>query len=323
MLRALLALRALVACAPQSDSIEEGCSEELAGAEYLGDTPPTLIERLNCHRTYLGLWQVGVNPRIQEATDAHLGYLAKYDALSPESEIYEPQRAALLRESRELAGSYGASPLDRMVNSGAISFVDLLTEAGVWGWPILDPPEEPDRFFDNPYVREFAFQPGLQGVGLAIGTVSDQTFGYMDAVASVPSGSNTNAPIVYPKDGQTDVPTSFRDVHAFGTDPLNRTEPWGYPITLTVSTWENTSDVYDPFTINVGQASLKAEDGQVIPITVVEPSVFLPMSLRTTVVVLPNLSLKPDTTYELSITIDTVAQPYDVLTRFTTRISGI
>lgn len=316
-LAALLA--ATTACLPQFDDLEEACLDALPGEDLLGGLDPTLAERVNCYRRYVGVWELGIDSRLQESARQHLAYMALNDVLEPTAPAYVQTRQGLISETSELPGWLADTPYGRAVKKGAVSATDALASGSVWGWFVHDARMPAEALVANPYARDALFQPLVLGAGFAQRDVSGALRAYFEVVTAMPSGVHTGSPIAYPKDGQEGVPTGWRDPWATAIEPLKRDVPWGFPITLTFSADSGTSTAYDPFGLRpVDILLVRDEDDVIVDTFLLSPRVTQPVTLRTTVVVVPKVELAPQTTYRLTARVDTVARRYDTELTFTT-----
>ncbi len=306
----------LSACLPSFPDVESACVEDPPDAG-LGPIGTDALRRINCHRRYLGLWEVDVSPRVQQAAQAHFDYLAQHAELAVDDVVVLPKRRNLLLEDPADEGFTGGDDYARMVASGAVPDDSGAALAGSWGWPVIDTSVGGDAWVAQPYARDLWLQPGIVGVGIAEGMVDGVRIAYANVFATLPSGIQTLRPIVYPRDGQEGVPPVYVDPDAPTGDPL-ATGPRGFPITLTVSTWELSTDDFNPFGVQVDAPVLRPVGGAAVAVDVLVPGPASIMPMRTTVVVLPKAPLAGNTTYELEVSLGTRVIDYEVVSTFTT-----
>lgn len=312
-------LMALMGCVPEYGSVDEGCEGGLPGAGTLGDASADTLERVNCYRRYLGLAGFGVDGNVQAAVQNHVDYLVVNKVLGDEVEEDGVRRSKLIEEAPGQTAYTGTTPFDRNVATGSIANEDVLSPAMVWGWFLHEASMSGDELIANPYVRDMVFQPTVTGVGYAEAVMVGSKRAYFDVVSRIPSGVRVSSPIVYPKDGQTGVPTSWTDVYAT-VGEVSASGTIGFPITITISGQEVSDDVFDPFGIEVVTATLSTEDGRNVPVLLDVPELIRTTVLRTTVIIAPREPLEENTTYVVDAEIDTKAFPYTVRSTFTTGV---
>jgi hypothetical protein len=307
----LLALALLAGCAPEADSVDAGCLDALPAADVLGDEPTGFLERANCWRGYLGL------PPLKPTRPAQAAVVAHRDWLVDRGEVHD--RVAMLDEAVDSEGFTGATPYDREVASGSVETGTPEGSAAVWGWYVGDASESLDRQLDHPWLRDALLQPVIVGAGYAEGSIGGARRAYLDVVAAIPSGRRTARPVVFPKDGEEDVPTAWRDPFAGPLDPLFRDTAWGYPVSITVSAQELVPTGWNPFGVSVASASIRPEGGEPVELVTRIPAAGQgALPLHTTVVLVPDRPLQPDTVYEVTAELHAVDLHWSVATSFRT-----
>ncbi|MCB9680341.1 MAG: hypothetical protein H6733_02640 [Alphaproteobacteria bacterium] len=288
----------LAACGPRFDSVDAACPASVRGSELVAPAQAALLLRISCYRRYVGLAPLTVGERVQTAAQAHLDYLAANDALEPTSDGYLATRLGLQSEVTGRDGFTGDTPFTRNLAAGAVADEGSLSRGAVWGWFLDDADITGDELMADPFAREVFLQPFVQGVGLAAGTVSGRDVAYADLVSAFPSGVHVARPVVYPRDGDTDVPVALTSRFARGNELFKPGVPMGTPITVGISSDTSTGLWYDPYGYTVVEVALTVDGSdEPIPIVSQTPSFNLPMPLRTTGVFATVAPLAPSTTY--------------------------
>lgn len=215
---------------------DEACRDNVAGGSNATDGAVELFGRVDCYRRFVGVDRARLNPRITEAVENHANYLEINDVLS------DPDAAWELETFGEF-GYTGRSAYDRLVDT------DYLVEdfgANVFVWEVLSEVdrgrtyrEVADEWMHNPFVRDVFLAPAWEGAGYAefpfLNPYDGQeiTVSYMNVVLLHPSGAHASTPVVYPADGQLDVPLSWENPYLFEPKLAGTPEFGGFPITFT------------------------------------------------------------------------------------------
>ena len=308
----------LAGCVSAAPTVEEGCEEELVGAELLGDVPETLFFRVNCYRGFLGLRPLTIEDQMQESAEAHMAYMVTHDVLNPESPTRARNREALLGETPDTEGFTGVNPFQRAVATGAVARSGGVASGSVWGWFLHDSNMAPATVIANPFVRDALFHPNVIGVGHAQGFMLDERRGYFDLHAAVPTGVRAAKPVVYPKHKQTGVPTGWRDPYAFTGEPFSGDEPVGFPVTVTFTSDRTGDEEDNPYEVKLVLASLSEVDGAEVPVLTSVPRFGRQVVMRSTIAVAAAEPLKANTEYAFHLEAETTFGPYTIDSTFTT-----
>lgn len=284
-------------CYPDYPSVEEACPEDVSGGELLEPGTETFFVRLNCHRRYVNLEDAWVNAEVQAATSSHLRYLDQNGILDPQSPRYDPTGRGVFGERDGYSSYTGADAIERLFASGAIAEGEPY---GVWavflGGSDPSDPAVADAILHDPWVRDPLFQPWWRGAGLATYDLNGVPFTYIDIVYTIPPATRMDRPIVYPKDGQEGVPTGFITREA-PDEPLGSGAIVGYPITITVGSYEQTFDE-NPYDLVLQDAVLSGPDGPVEWLSG-GPDSYSWGANQATIVIAARNPLLPNTTYTI------------------------
>lgn len=121
--------------------------------------------------------------------------------------------------------------------------------------------------------------------------------------------------VVYPVDGQVDVPTSFNS-NAEIPDPAPEYGVVGYPITVTVGAPMASADTTDPYELRLLAWSLRGPGGEEIEVLAGDPST--DEHLSNMVVLMPAQPLQSNTAYQAVLSVAWVGEEEELETRFTT-----
>jgi hypothetical protein len=144
------------------------------------------------------------------------------------------------------------------------------------------------ELFDAPYHREAFLAPGAPDLGVGVTTLGK---GYKRVVLDVGGRQDGQSVLVYPVDGQRNVPVSWHN--AEHPDPLRmhtRERTIGYPITLFHGVGMAGRDE-----IQLVRATLATEQGR--PVACFVNSGDNDVHLQNGVILLPRRPLQPNTTY--------------------------
>lgn len=299
-----------LACRPSFVTVDDACHPAVKGAENGTMLANDFQQRVDCHRRLAGLNRVKLEPAVSSAAEAHATYMAGLGLATP----YE--------ESGE-GGFTGQTVFDRLDYAG---FEDPgSNQLGVW---------EIYGYRGALAVDELVDQALIAGLFLRepVMVSSSWAAGYGDAdgwleyvlVFDFPADSHLNRPVVYPVDGQLEVPTSFYAVEPeapSGSEWLQWGELRGYPITLTFGStqasgaWNSATNVYD---VQVTQLELEGPEG-LVPVDWVSPGDGRSW-LNFTVGVVPKEPLEPSATYSLHASGTRGDDSWSVDSSFSTRL---
>lgn len=296
--------------------VDEACPDSVWGEEHLDEGTEQMARRLSCFRRFVDLDDAWVDYEVQQATKAHAKYLEENEVLVPGSLNEAKSAHEIFVENMNLPFATGASVLDRLDASDA---TDALTSFGVWDVFLgTTSVERADSLIANPFIRDVFFQPQWLGMGYAELPNQAETAGYFNVVYSIPPDIRIDWPVVYPKEGQVDVPRSYQPL-AHEDNPLYAKRARGFPITITVGSWE--SDVRgapNPYGMKLLDVRLVDEFGEEHETAQALPRQYPWGDLQATVIIAPIQPLVAGVTYEMWATISWLSiQEKEVYTRFT------
>lgn len=296
------------------ESVDSACANNIGGASNATHDAIHYFSRVNCYRRYAGMGKVRIEKHIQEATVNHASYLTmNFDPSLPwdasELELEDPSKEGFTgvdgfqridRESYVNATSHGAwTHTDRSIPA----------DRSPSGWAaVVD--EEMHHFI----FRQKFLQPRSWGVGLAV----DGMWRYSFEVYNFPADSHVNKPVVYPRNGQVDVPTTSYNYWGFDGYEIPEGDT-GFHITATVGsiqggTWLD----MNPYDLVASNVNLTDEQGADLEFWLITPDSVTPGPFLYTVAVVPKAPLAPSTTYTMTAQIDWVDGTKMVETTFTT-----
>jgi hypothetical protein len=310
-----LAWLGLAGCSPyRFATVDEACPDQLAGEAQLEPGTAAMLSRFACYRRFEGLQMPRITPGAQDAVAAHAHYMEVNGILDPESPYFAQTLNDVFREDPSLPGFTGRDAVARLVHFEAL---DLTTSFGLWDVILPDGGAGvADLNVADPYTRDVVFQPLWYAVGYAVIDTPGVDAGYFSAVYATPPASHVAHPIVYPRDGQTDLPASYATI-GDEADPMSVVPISGFPITISVGAFEsNGSD--NPFDLHPVSATLTGEEGE-IQLIVVPPGSYPWGPMVGTIAYAPYEQLVPGHTYEFDAKIRWNAYPNgkDVHSTFT------
>ena len=253
---ALVSVLSLSACMEDFYVLEEACDDSVPGDKNVSnDAAVATFLRTNCYRRLVKLGPARINTQIQEAAENHILYL-----VSNEFDL-DFANGVGAEEPGQLNFT-GADVYDRLEHTGYPG-VDR-NSMGVWEWRFIDPEEAAARvdfWFPDPFARQAFLQPSWVGGGYDEGS-SDPSISntaYMTIFYANPVTEASGQPVIYPKDGQTGVPTRFvpvdpsRVIYEYGET--------GYPISVTVGSTVNSSGS-NPHGIELHNVRLTGPNGE-------------------------------------------------------------
>jgi hypothetical protein len=230
-----------------------------------------VVDRINVHRKAAGLEPVAIDPVLTKGCAAHAEYLVK------NAEHPSTQGLGLHSEDPKLPGY---TKEGERAGKASVIFLGLGGADAVEGW------------VGSLLHRIPLLQSRLRkiGYGSAAGGPAKVTV-VLDATNGM--GAGKDAPVVvYPADGQKDVPTAFSPEIP---DPIPESpdKKAGYPVTAIFSEGALVKDV---------KASLKDAAGNEIPVWLSSPEKPAAVDYqRNTVGLIPKEPLRPLTTYTVSM----------------------
>lgn len=274
----------LLGCTQNYTGVDEACPESIRGEGFGSDDATEFFTRASCYRRLAGLPSFEITEAAQKATTRHVTYMLINEVATSD-------------EDATRSGYTGADVWARLADAGStdVTSTNSLLWYGVLG-PGVDPyPADPvarvDAWMAEPLVRQVFLQPALRAAGYAYRD------GYTELVvlADLPPSQHTNAPIVYPVDGQTDVPPSWTPV-TDETFPAGQAV--GYPITVTVGDDGELDADENPPDLRIISATLTGPEGEVA--TRIWGAGNTPYDMPYTAALLPYEPLTPDADYSLA-----------------------
>lgn len=281
-----LGLATLVGCA-NYETVDDACSNGVRGERHGSAEAVELIGRISCYRRFVGLDRADIDKRVTEAVVSHATYLSVNQVMST--------GAPWQSESASVGGYTGDSATARLVASGFL--IEGVSDAFVWellltGFEDRTRTELVDELMIDPIARDALLAPAWEGSGYEPFTDPVAgAFAYANIVLAYPSGSHTTRPIVYPQDGQTDLPTSWPGASVAGFGGAT-----GFPITFTMGSSQIVAASTNPLEVRVLGSTITGPSGPV-PHTVLLPGPYASGVNWSTAVLVPTDPLEPDSVY--------------------------
>jgi len=234
----------------------EGDVEGSCGTDSYGYSSPSRaakegLERTNCYRNLMGLSRGTLDRELDDASQAHAEYMEDIGTITHQ-------------ESSSVGGFTGEWVWDRMDSAG-YDRVDgsSWSEVVAFGF---DPGGAVDGWMGTVYHR----------IPFTMVEWSDLGFGQADLFASMsfvsPYPAGSNRAVIFPVDGQTDVPTSFNSDEEI-PDPAPDHGVVGYPITVTVGADDVTGDSsVNPYSLELLDWVLIGPSGGEVEVLVADPT---------------------------------------------------
>jgi uncharacterized protein YkwD len=279
---------------PVPISVEEACGTDDYGYDTPSDDASSGLERTNCYRNLMGLDPTILEPHLDAAAQAHADFMHLHDTLGH-------------TESEELEGYTGDHVWDRMDAAGyPRDSGQLWSEVVSRGFT---PAEAIDNWMNTVYHREALTLATWYGCGFGqAGEYSSmaQVMAYPDLVRRA---------VVYPVDGQIDVPTTFNS-NSETPDPAPDHWYVGSPVTVTVVDTDVSGSDHNIYQLQLEAAQLLGPDDTEVEVLVLSP--VDDSDLGSMVALVPVTPLVPDTTYRAELTVTWTGQTETVTTEFTT-----
>ena len=253
----------------------------------------TALAAVNAARAQAGLPAVRVDPRLRDSALAHTWYWF-FNNASP-----TVAKLGIHRETPGLPGFAGARALDRAQtfgwHDGPIG--EDITHRGDPGAAVAD-------WLDSVYHRFPIMRPELTAIGFADAEIGNLPMEDMEFGFGYQTGP-AHAPVDYPVDGQTGVPTSFFDNELPDPVPAGAPRTTGYPVTVTFDQYSSAS---------VSRFTLVGPDGAELAAYILLPSADTENSAS----LLPQRPLAAHTTYTARLVGTVDGRGLDRSWRFTT-----
>lgn len=301
----------LTGCIPDFETVDESCKDEVPGAKEAPAEAADFFTRVGCYRRFVGIAQGRIRKPIQRAAESHLNYMVlngseetDFDWFSNEDPTKAGYTGGDIFERLSVAEYNDIDASSRFVwyTGGTMENREEIATLGGWGAIV-------DGWVDTPYLRQVVFQPAWEGAGLAYTEVetTEGTKGlhYGHIITYLPPAQREGNPIVYPKDGQTDVPLTYIHPDDLDDNPDTNIDgippgAHGYAITATFGS-DEVVGLPNYLGIQVASAIVTGPEG-VLPAYLVLPRDSAYGLLAMTVILVPYDPLLPGTTYSVEMT---------------------
>jgi uncharacterized protein YkwD len=271
---------------PQGEATSEGPAPRLpASPQAAGDTSG--LDRLNAARTAAGLPRVTPDATLSGGCQAHAEYLARN---------LEQLRRRGLPTNDETSDLPGSSTEGKQ--AAKVAFGGYTRQAAA---------DLVDEWLATVFIRPMLLDPELQRVGW--GKAHDARGGWF-AVLDVSRGRGTLDVVVYPADGQKDVPTAYPGTELPDPIPQAKTKRAGYPVTITFPLGATVRKVEavlsrgaEPLPVWLSTPEKPAQDAG---------------RQRNTVCLIVHVPLEENTTYTVTVSAEVDGTPWQHQGRFTT-----
>ena len=297
----------LIGCRPEFDTLEEACQDSVPGSSKAPEAAMEAVGRGNCYRRLAGLAPARVDDQYSAAERAHARYAENNGLSGGVEDSTRPGFTGELAWNRLEAQGYD---LPEDFESGYHFWTLEVPSVG-------QPSTEIDAWMGHWLTRQVLLQPGVvdSGYGRSGGITA---YGNL---SEFPSNDRVDQPVVYPKDGQVDVPYSV--VNGFASEIIDENAVVGYPITITVSSAELGSDPQDsnPYSLVLLDQQILDEQDRLVPVYEIQPET-TPQPFPYTVALVPEEPLEPNTTYRVFARVSWVDGIKNVEATFTTGSEG-
>lgn len=288
--------------------VDEACPETVEGENFMRQRgTEQMMRRISCYRQFVGLGPATVGEDVQAAAYAHALYLQENYILVPDTEHYFEGNVKELFEEFKTGMKHhtGLRVVDRLRYQDP-TLKPL--EIGVWDLFLSETdPERADVLMSIPWLRDIMFQPVWIGGGYAEVYGPDIRAGYFNIVYDIPPAERVDDPIVFPKNGQVDVPISWDARPLIASNPLAWQAEIGYPITIAVGS-KQISSGENPNRLELLWRELIGPDGQELQTSIAEPRQYAWGPMRNTLVIAPRDPFEIGATYTLRAEIRWLAE---------------
>jgi uncharacterized protein YkwD len=245
-----------------------------------------VLQCVNFYRKAAGLEPVESDPGLSKGCQAHAEYLVK-NAGHPSTQG--------LGAHDERADLPGFTPEGQRAGKASDISIGIEPQASV------------DGYMSTFFHRVPILDPELRRVGF--GSARDTNQGWI-AVLDVQSGRGGNRPIIYPVNGQKDVPRVYLPGEVPDPIPESKDKKAGYPLTVTFPR---------SAIVKNATALLKTAAGQEVPAWVSTPEKTVHPGLqRNTVCLIAREPLKAATAYSITVEASVDGKPWSQTWSFTT-----
>lgn len=275
----------LLACAggddkteAQARSVDAACVDTDPGDPDASADQIAGLDRGNCYRALMGLDPGVLEARLDAASQAHTDYMKSNNTLTHQ-------------ETAGKTGYTGEWVWDRAEAEG-YPFTGGMSMGEVVAYG-SDPAGSVDGWMNSVYHRLPFASPEWREAGFG------QTGLYSGMTVVTPWPDSGDSAILYPVDGQLDVPFRFDSDGEF-PDPAPDAGMVGPPITVTVGSADTTRSTQNPYDLQLLDASLEGPDGAVDLISLTpDDDPYMVYG----VAVVPTAPLSPGAEYTVSMTV--------------------
>ena len=285
----------LPACSAFKDGDAQGdCPQTAVDATVSSELALEAIDQTNMYRSMMGLEDGVLNPILNQASQAHADYMACHEVITHQEDAAD-------------AGFTGEWVWDRMEAAGyPLEPGRLWSEVVAEGYSAS---EAIDGWVGSVYHRIPFTQPYWVEAGFGL----TDRFGAMAIVTPYPDGPR--AAVMYPVDGQVDVPIDFNSDWEI-PDPDPERGLVGHPISVTVAAPTAASGLEDPYGLRLLEAVLIGPDDEAIEVMAVDPGD--DVHLYTMAAMWPVEPLEPNSDYDAVMTVEWDGESETLVSAFRT-----
>jgi len=296
MQRFVLVFFCALGCADFKDDDPDNpvCPSTPFDPDVTSDAAAAGLAQSNMYRELMGLEPGVLHPLLDRASQSHADYMACHQTITHQQEAGQ-------------GGFTGEWVWDRLEAAGY-----PLESGRSWSEVVADgysATEAVDGWVGSVYHRI----PFTMPYWLEVGFGMADSFTAMAIVSPYPDGAR--AAVIYPVDGQTDVPIDFNSDWEM-PDPDPDRGIVGYPITVTVAAPDVGPSMQDPYELRLLDAELMGPDGEPVPIVGIDPSD--DPNLYTMVAIWPETPLERGAEYEATMRVEWDGEEETLVSVFTT-----
>jgi uncharacterized protein YkwD len=255
------------------------------------DPDAAVLEKVNAARTAAGLAPAVLDPALSKGCLAHARYLAQnFEQMSKQGQA----------TNDELPAMPGFSEEGKAAARAAFS-----------GFDRRDPADLVDQWLATVFIRPLLLDPDLKRIGW--GQAGDKRKGWF-GVIDVSRGKGGTAVVIYPADGQKDVPLAYPGTELPDPIPQATQKRAGYPVTFTFPRDAAVEDVTAHLSTAAGG---KGEDVAAWVSTPEKPAQDRGYQ-RNTVCLIAKEPLQAETTYTVSVKARVGGRAWNYEGKFTT-----
>jgi hypothetical protein len=277
-----------------------------------------VFDRLSCYRAVAGLPMARFDRKVQEASSNHAKYV--------QDNALRADQILDLQETPFFESFTGATVLER---SEAVGYTYDPENFALWDFVTIDCFRDGvarvDYFFQDPGSREIYLQSDwldagyVQGTAAVPGLAYDFSWSYLTLWYSVPRLQTVGNPVIWPVDGQQDVPT------AAPADILDPANPDDVGPAISIVFGEDSETGFteagsDPYAARWVFAALHDEDGVAVQLDRLEPGDEAQVTFSLAAV--PRKPLRADTEYTFDAVVEALGERHTIHTTFQTGKDG-